>query len=126
MSGPLWGRCVRKLINAPTTLQDTAPIEYIEATDAAGYDGIGLRVHRSPGLHVSEGTPPTFLVHAVDDPAVPLENSLLMLGALRGARRPVEAHLFERGGHGFGTGRPGDPTTEWPTLFANWMQTHAV
>jgi len=41
---------LRKLIIAPTTLQDTAPIEYIEATIAAGYDGIGLRVHRSPGL----------------------------------------------------------------------------
>ena len=41
---------MRKLIIAPTTLQDTAPIEYIAATAAAGYDGIGLRVHRSPGL----------------------------------------------------------------------------
>jgi sugar phosphate isomerase/epimerase len=38
------------IIIAPTTLQDTAPIEYIEATISAGYDGIGLRVHRSPGL----------------------------------------------------------------------------
>ena len=38
------------IIIAPTTLQDTAPIEYIEATIHAGYDGIGLRVHRSPGL----------------------------------------------------------------------------
>jgi sugar phosphate isomerase/epimerase len=41
---------VHKLIIAPTTLQDTAPLDYIEATVAAGYDGIGLRVHRSPGL----------------------------------------------------------------------------
>ena len=41
---------MRKLIIAPTSLQDTAPLEYIEATAAAGYDGIGLRVHRSPGL----------------------------------------------------------------------------
>ena len=38
------------IIIAPTTLQDTAPIEYIEATIEASYDGIGLRVHRSPGL----------------------------------------------------------------------------
>ena len=83
-------------------------------------------VRRSPDLHVSEDTPPTFIVHAVDDPAVPLENSLLMLGALRGARRPVEAHLFERGGHGFGTGQLGQPTSEWPTLFANWMQIHSA
>lgn len=50
MNGPLLGEALRKLIIAPTTLQDTAPIEYIEATIAAGYDGIGLRVHRSPGL----------------------------------------------------------------------------
>jgi sugar phosphate isomerase/epimerase len=41
---------VHTLIIAPTTLQDTAPLDYIEATVAAGYDGIGLRVHRSPGL----------------------------------------------------------------------------
>jgi sugar phosphate isomerase/epimerase len=41
---------LNRIIIAPTTLQDTAPIEYIEATIAAGYDGIGLRVHRSPGL----------------------------------------------------------------------------
>ena len=50
-SNAAWGRrALRKIIIAPTTLQDTAPIEYIEATAAAGYDGIGLRVHRSPGL----------------------------------------------------------------------------
>ena len=41
---------VNKIIIAPTTLQDTAPLEYIAATAAVGYDGIGLRVHRSPGL----------------------------------------------------------------------------
>ena len=44
------GEPLRKIIIAPTTLQDTAPLDYIEATIAAGYDGIGLRVHRSPGL----------------------------------------------------------------------------
>ena len=82
-------------------------------------------VRRSPDLHVSENTPPTFLVHSMDDPAVPLENSLLMMGALRGARRPVEAHFFERGGHGFGTGQAGQPNGEWLQLFANWMQMHA-
>jgi sugar phosphate isomerase/epimerase len=41
---------LHRLIIAPTTLQDTAPLDYIDATIAAGYDGIGLRVHRSPGL----------------------------------------------------------------------------
>jgi sugar phosphate isomerase/epimerase len=41
---------VHKLLIAPTSLQDSEPLEYIEATAAAGYDGLGLRVHRSPGL----------------------------------------------------------------------------
>jgi sugar phosphate isomerase/epimerase len=41
---------LRKIIIAPTTLQDTAQLDYIDATLAAGYDGIGVRVHRSPGL----------------------------------------------------------------------------
>ncbi len=49
MSGD-WGKRLHKLFIAPTSLQDTAPLDYIDATIAAGYDGIGLRVHRSPGL----------------------------------------------------------------------------
>src|SRR6185436_89287 len=38
------------LILAPTTLPETPPLDYIEAAGAAGYDGVGLRLHRSPGL----------------------------------------------------------------------------
>lgn len=83
-------------------------------------------VRRSPDIHVSEETPPLFLVHAIDDPAVSLENSLLMLGAMRGRRRPVAAHFFDRGGHGFGAGVAGQPTGEWLGLFATWMESHAA
>lgn len=83
-------------------------------------------VRRSPDLHVSNETPPLFLVHAIDDPAVPLENGLLMLGAMRGRRRPVEAHFFDRGGHGFGAGVRGEPTGAWLDLFATWIDSHAA
>lgn len=41
---------MNKLFLAPTTLPDTAAVEYIEAAAAAGFDGIGLRLNRSPGL----------------------------------------------------------------------------
>lgn len=41
---------MNRIFIAPTTLQDTAPLEYIEAAAFGGYDGVGLRVHRSPGL----------------------------------------------------------------------------
>ena len=41
---------MNRLILAPTTLPETPPVEYIEAAGAAGYDCVGLRLHRSPGL----------------------------------------------------------------------------
>lgn len=81
-----------------------------------------LVAKRSPALHVSAETPPVFLMHAIDDPAVPVENSFLMIDALRAAGRPVEAHLFEEGGHGFGLGAPGLPVSEWIELFAAWIE----
>ncbi|GAW41122.1 Acetylxylan esterase precursor [Brevundimonas sp. SH203] len=76
---------------------------------------------RSPDRHVDARTPPTFLVHALDDTAVPPENSLSMLTALRQAAVPVETHLFQQGGHGFGLGRPDTPNSQWPVLFDLWL-----
>jgi acetyl esterase/lipase len=71
--------------------------------------------------HVTSATPPAFQVAAVDDVYVPLENTLEMFGALRGQHVPVEMHLFERGGHGFGIhGVPGEPASAWPQLLLNW------
>lgn len=83
-----------------------------------------LIAQRSPELHVDATTPPTFLAHALDDPAVPPENSFLMLSALRNARVPAEAHFFERGGHGFGLGSPGAPNAQWLALFDAWLDQH--
>lgn len=76
---------------------------------------------RSPELHVGAATPPMFLVHACDDPAVPVENSLTMMAAMRQARRPVEAHFFQEGGHAFGTGFAGTPTQDWISLMDLWL-----
>nr|WP_243415060.1 alpha/beta hydrolase [Altererythrobacter segetis] len=81
-----------------------------------------LVARRSPALHVTAETPPTFLVHAMDDPAVPVDNSFIMLRALRAAKRPVEAHFFEEGGHGFGLGPPDKPVRSWIELLANWIE----
>lgn len=81
-----------------------------------------LVAKRSPALHVSNETPPVFIMHAIDDGAVPVANSVLMLDALRAAGRPVEAHLFEEGGHGFGLGPAELPVGHWIDLFANWIE----
>jgi dipeptidyl aminopeptidase/acylaminoacyl peptidase len=58
--------------------------------------------HYSLEERADSNTPPTFLLHAVDDPAVKVENSVVMFSALRRLGVPVEMHLFEQGAHGFG------------------------
>ena len=71
------------------------------------------------------GAPPTFLLHAIDDASVPVENSLQLLSALRTAHVPVEAHLFEEGGHGFGIRLiAGKPASAWPKLVLAWGRRH--
>jgi len=66
--------------------------------------------HRSAERHVDSTTPPAFIVHAFDDEAVPVDNSLRFMNAMRTAQRPVEAHLLQEGGHAFGVGYPHSPS----------------
>jgi len=76
---------------------------------------------RSAEKHVDASTPPVFTVHAMDDAAVPVENSLRMMDALRAAKRPVEAHLIQEGGHAFGVGYPNTASAHWIDLFSTWL-----
>ncbi len=50
--------------------------------------------------NVSDLTPPIFLWHTASDPSVPVQNSLLMAGALAEQKIPFELHIFPHGGHG--------------------------
>ena len=70
---------------------------------------------------VDSNTPPTFLVHATDDKTVPVENSINFYLACKKARVPVEMHIWQKGEHGFGLGKPGSPVSRWPALCADWM-----
>lgn len=72
---------------------------------------------------VTADTPPTFLLHASDDDAVPVENSLVFHDALRRAGVPAELHVYPHGGHGFGVRETaGTPLTLWSTLALAWMR----
>lgn len=60
----------------------------------------------SPYLHVSEHTPPVFMMHAASDTMVPALHSLKMAQALAAHSIPYELHIFQNGEHGFATGAP--------------------
>jgi len=74
---------------------------------------------------VTKETPPAFLVHTMTDAAVPVENSLLFVSALRRAGVAVEFHLYERGPHGFGLGGKDPILATWPDRCADWLRLHA-
>lgn len=90
--------------------------------------GAGVAQRRAYSLEngIEPTTPPTFLAHAIDDRTVPVESSLTMLAALRAAKIPVEAHLFESGGHGFGLSGPGGTLSPWPDLFDVFAKRHGL
>lgn len=70
-------------------------------------------------------TAPMFLLHALDDTAVPVDNSLRLFEAKRAAGHPTEMHLFEEGGHGFGVRLiAGKPAAVWPELVLRWGARH--
>ena len=76
--------------------------------------------------HVSDRTPPAFLWHTYEDDAVPVENSLLFVSALRRAGVPCEFHLFEKGVHGLSlcnaeVATPMPPTAPWMGLCLTWL-----
>ncbi len=49
---------------------------------------------------VSKDTPKAFIWHTFEDGCVPVENSLLLVGALKKAGISTEFHMYPHGGHG--------------------------
>ncbi len=78
-------------------------------------------------LHVTDQTPPTYLVHSSDDAGVPVQNSLLYAVALKEANVPFAMQVFEHGGHGYGMGGGQKDITDdilmsWPTQCGLWLK----
>ena len=73
-------------------------------------------------LNVTAETPPTFLVLADDDKAVPPRNSIEFYMALKKYGVPAEMHIFQHGAHGFGMHKKNMPVDQWPEMFYNWLK----
>ncbi len=84
------------------------------------------RLAQSAERHVPADTPPTFIIAPADDATVPVENSVLMWQALREKKIPVEAHLFEVGGHGLGLTGPDGKILAWPSLLDAFFKRHGL
>jgi acetyl esterase/lipase len=79
----------------------------------------------NPDIHVTDKTPPSFIVQAEDDP-VHVENATVYFQAPKDAKVPAELHIYAKGGHGYGLRRTSLPVTNWPTLVETWLVTIKV
>ncbi len=81
-----------------------------------------LQKFYSNDQQVTKETPPTFIVHATDDTAVPVENSLLFYQALKTNKVPAEMHIYPYGGHGFGLAVGKGYLETWPDRCIDWLR----
>ncbi len=74
----------------------------------------------NPDIHVTDKTPPSFIVQAEDDP-VHVENATVYFLALKNAKVPAELHVYAQGGHGYGLRRTAMQVTTWPQSVETWL-----
>ena len=75
---------------------------------------------------VTPQTPKAFLVHAADDKAVPLKNSLLYAEKLSANEVPVDLHVYAKGGHGFGLNNKTTSGDLWFDRLITWMKANQL
>ncbi|MFN9721037.1 MAG: alpha/beta hydrolase [Planctomycetota bacterium] len=68
--------------------------------------------------------PPTFIAQAADDPASPPLGSAILFRELLERSIPVELHIYESGGHGFGLKPAKNPSAarDWPGRAIEWLE----
>lgn len=70
-------------------------------------------------VDVPKDAPPMFIAVAIDDPLY--QGDVGLINSWHNAKVPVEFHLYQNGGHGFGLGYPDRTSNKWFDSFMHWM-----
>lgn len=106
---------------AMTTLQTNllAPADDDPATNPPDFAGYIYGPMNS--VEVPPSAPPMFAALAMDDPLFG-NGDFSIVSAWQKAERPVELHVYEQGGHGYGLGKSGTTTTLMMQQFIAWLE----
>jgi acetyl esterase/lipase len=104
----LVSRLIRQRQNDPTAVFPAAEILVYPMINAVNFDSI-----------LTPSFPKTFIVHAADDKLIPVNHVLQMFISFESLKVPVELHVFQVGGHGFGLGSGEDAS--WIKLCKEWL-----
>lgn len=84
---------------------------------------IGLIYGPLNAVKVPSNAPPMFVALASDDPFF-ANGGFGLIESWKAAKHPVEFHLYEQGGHGFGMYKKETTSTGWFEAFASWLKMH--
>jgi acetyl esterase/lipase len=76
-------------------------------------------------VKVPPDAPPMFVALAADDPLFG-GRGMGLIQSWIAAKRPVEFHLYEQGGHGFGMYPKDTTSTGWFDAFVRWLGMHGM
>jgi len=111
------------LLIYPVISMDTTITHRGSRNNLIGIDPTEKNVLRfSNEKQITADTPPAFLVHSSDDNAVPVMNSIGYYMGLQKNKIPVELHIFQKGGHGYGLSPNGGTESSWPGLCIRWLK----
>ncbi len=74
-----------------------------------------------PEMNVTEKTPPVFLVHTMDD-NITVQSAFAYMTVCREKGVPVEAHIYPKGGHGYGLRSKEEGLKDWPSHLVAWLK----
>ena len=66
------------------------------------------------------------VIHASDDPVSNVEHSVEFYLDLKRAGAPLELHVYESGGHGFGVRKVGHPCETWTDRCLDWLRSAGI
>lgn len=78
-----------------------------------------------PDVSVPADAPPLFILCAADD-LLSSSWSSQLYSLWKAASRPVELHIYSKGGHGFGMNKQGAPVDSWIDRFGEWFEAQGL
>ncbi|MBT4140886.1 MAG: alpha/beta hydrolase, partial [Candidatus Latescibacteria bacterium] len=74
----------------------------------------------------SENAVPAFIAGASDDKTTPPAQAITLYQKLLSYDVPLELHLYEKGGHGFGLAKTKGAASSWTVRCEDWMRGHGL
>jgi acetyl esterase/lipase len=97
-------------------------LEVLLGQNAAARPDFAALIYGPMGARpVPADAPPLFLALAADDRLF-ANGDFGLVNSWQQAGQPLELHLFEKGGHGFGMKKQGLSSDAWPEQFWTWMR----